>query len=152
MSAGEGYGRGYYGSGQLEQKQQPKRTSWFKVVAVVGVGGAVAWFLWPRKPPPDLSAYFPSDPKPSPPVETVASTTQAMAVQGSSTLGPLVPLGAFQKQLEDDARARGYVLVKDYEDSVVASARQLQAAGAKIILEPHLQHLAPRLQTDEKPK
>lgn len=151
MSAGAGYGRGYYGSGQLEQKP-PKRTSWFKVVAVVGVGGAVAWFLWPRKPPPDLSSYYPPEPQPRPPVETPAPATQAMTVQGGATMGPLVPLGAFQKQLEEDARARGYVLVKDYEDSVVASARQLQAAGAKIILEPHLQHLAPRLEADEKPR
>ena len=54
-------------------------------------------------------------------------------------------VGAFLKQLEDDARARGFISVKDYEDSVVASAKQLQTAGAQVVLAPHLQHLASRL-------
>jgi hypothetical protein len=37
-------------------------------------------------------------------------------------------------------------MVKDYEDSVIKSAKQLQAAGAKVVLAPHLEHLAPRLE------
>ncbi len=32
-----------------------------------------------------------------------------------------------------------------YEDAVVASARQLQATGARVVLAPHLAHLAPRI-------
>jgi hypothetical protein len=46
-------------------------------------------------------------------------------------------------------RARGFVLVKDYEDSVVATAKQLQASGAKVVLAPHLQHLSRLLETNE---
>lgn len=45
--------------------------------------------------------------------------------------------------------AEGYPGQKVYEDAVVASARQLQAAGAKVLLAPHLAHLAPRLGSPE---
>jgi hypothetical protein len=55
--------------------------------------------------------------------------------------------GAFAKQVEDDARARGFVSASDYEDSVVETAKQLKATGAQVVLAPHLQHLAPRLDT-----
>ena len=55
-------------------------------------------------------------------------------------------VGVFLKQLEDEARARGFARVKDYEDSLVASATQLQAAGARVVLAPHLQHLAARVE------
>lgn len=126
-----GYGRGYYGVGQLA-KEPPRRRSWFTIVAVLGVGAAVVWLLWPRgQKLPDLvpTAKQP-EPQPSPiPIST--SGTEAT--------------GAFLKQLEDDARARGFLAVKDYEDSVVASAKQLQTTGAKVVLAPHLQHLATRL-------
>lgn len=128
------------------------------MVAVIGVGGAIAWLVWPRRvtvdptrynghPPPGTPQYDPSAALP------VASPTAPLppapppAVSQSSVA--IVPLGSFQKQLEDDARARGFVLVRDYEDSVVATARQLQTAGTKVILAPHLQHLASRLEADE---
>lgn len=42
-----GYGRGHYGSERLDR--QPAITSWFKVAAVVGVAGGLAWLWWPRK-------------------------------------------------------------------------------------------------------
>jgi hypothetical protein len=40
---------------------------------------------------------------------------------------------------------RGHLSQQAYEDGVVTSARQLQAAGAKVVLAPHLAHLAPRI-------
>lgn len=177
MSAG--YGRGYYGSGQLEQSE-PKKRSWFTVVAVLGVGAAAVWLFYPRKKPGDgalpggYPMMSPGGQTMTPAMahamaQTMAQTTTptmapAMAPAPSPALlvdgtfhaaappAPTTAVGAFQKQLEDDARARGFVMVKDYEDSVVASAKQLQAAGAKVVLAPHLQHLASRLETNEPPK
>ena len=171
MSAG--YGRGYYGSGQLEQRE-PKKRSWFTYVAVLGIGAAAVWLVYPRKKPMD--GFLPSGtPMPDPNALTIApSSTLSIAPASAPTIAPAsVPaarqplvdgtfhatalpapttaLGAFQKQLEDDARARGFVMVKDYEDSVVTSAKQLQAAGAKVVLAPHLQHLASRLETKDPP-
>jgi hypothetical protein len=61
----------------------------------------------------------------------------------------IVPLasatGAFLAQVEQDARVRGFMSVKDYEDALIATSKELQASGAKITLAPHLQHLAPQL-------
>ena len=149
MSAG--YGRGYYGASQLA-KNGPRR-SWFTIVAVLGVGATAVWFLWPRKVPvdlgpvgkePDRSASAPA-PAPAPaPIPTTQSTALAtIDTTGSALMTGAT--GAFLKQLEDDARARGFISVKDYEDSVITSAKQLQAAGAQVVLAPHLQHLAPQL-------
>ena len=164
-----GYGRGYYGEGQLAQEPKRKR-SWFTVVAVVGVGAAVVWFLWPRnKAVPDFSS-FNKEPERSPlPTNTSDMSTQlASAPQFAqlppaqptqfaqlppaqptqfAQLPPAPPVGAFRKQLEDEAHARHFLTVKDYEDSVVRSAKQLQTAGAKVMLAPHLQHLAPQLES-----
>ena len=160
MSAG--YGRGYYGSGQLEE---PKRRSWFTIVAVLGVGAAVVWLLWPRRTAvnpgfgaekiADYPSQFPQSMS-LPPIVVNVNTSPGMTGTTSMTSTPhptypthLTPpahaTGAFLKQLEDDARARGFIAVKDYEDSVVASAKQLQAAGAQVMLAPHLQHLASQL-------
>ena len=167
-----GYGRGYYGVGQLVQ-EAPRRKSWFTVVAVIGVGAAVVWLMWPRKRVPLDFGPVGKEPARSPPIITVgadSSLTPSVQITPGAALAPYAPLaplapyaplaplalvapapatsatGAFRKQLEDDARARGFVLVKDYEDSVVKSAKQLQAAGAKVVLAPHLEHLAPRLE------
>jgi len=136
-----GYGRGYYGEGQLA-RNAPRRRSWFTVVAVLGAGAAVVWMLWPRSP-----ALQPYGEEPEPPAPPPLSPRQIAASPATNPPAAAEAIGAFQKQLEDDARARGFVLVKDYEDSVVATAKQLQAAGAKVAFEPHLQHLAPRLET-----
>ena len=119
----EGYGRGYYGAGQLAPSPS-RRRNWFNVVAVVGLGAAVVWLLWPRNSlPSHLSGNGVTKSEPPP---------QA----------PSAP------QLPDDefARSRGFSSVKEYEDSMIASAKQLQAAGAQVVLAPHLQHLAPRLE------
>ena len=148
-----GYGRGYYGAGQLARSPRRKR-SWFTVVAVLGVGAAVVWLLWPRKATPNLGSIDkepersqPPQPQQSSPLVVINTTGTTSVPLATVAASAPVATGAFLKQLEDDARTRGFVLVKDYEDSVVASAKQLQAAGAKVVLAPHLQHLAPQLES-----
>ena len=143
MSAG--YGRGYYGEQQLARA--PKKRNWFTLVAVLGVGAAVVWLLWPRKTTYDLptTSREPERLAPSPSPSTsplvVINTTNGSPAASA----PLVATGAFLKQVEDDARARGFMSVKDYENSVIATAKQLQATGAKVMLAPHLQHLESQL-------
>lgn len=155
MSAG--YGRGYYGASQLARA--PKKRSWFTIVAVLGAGAAVVWLLWPRKATTADPLVLSKEPEGPSPV--ASSSTGPLVVINTTSVpqGPAshavvaqahgpVPFatGAFLKQLEDDAMKRGFLSVKDYEDSVVASAKQLQASGAKVMLAPHLQHLAPQLE------
>ena len=146
MSAA-GYGRGYYGAGQLARSPRRKR-SWFTIVAVLGVGAAVVWFLWPRKVPPDFGPIG-KEPERSQPLPQPSQSSPLVVINTTGTASvPLATgaIGAFLKQVEDDARSRGYLSIKDYEDSVVATAKQLQATGAKVVLAPHLQHLAPRIE------
>jgi hypothetical protein len=144
MSAG--YGRGYYGAAQLARP--PKKRSWFTIVAVLGVGAAVVWLLWPKKAMPEFGPVD-KEPERLPPAP-VASTSPLVVIHTgnapvAASMPPAFATGAFLKQLEDDARARGFITVKDYEDSVVASAKKLQAAGAKVMFAPHLQHLESQL-------
>lgn len=117
MSAG--YGRGHYGAEQLDRERRRSGGGWFKIVAVVGLG-AVVWLMWPRERPEYAFAQEPSPP-PAPPS----------------------PDG----DLDQVARSRGFPSTKAYEDSMIASARELRAAGAKVELAPHLQHLAARLES-----
>jgi hypothetical protein len=79
----------------------------------------------------------PTPPTPTPPPLPASEITVPAA--------PSAPVGAFLKQLEDDALARGFSSTKEYEDSVVVTAKQLQAMGAKVVFAPHLEHLVPRL-------
>lgn len=140
-----GYGRGYYGDGQLAPKT-PRRGGWGKLALVVGVG-AVIWLVWPRRPKLDY-AVGPegNEPKPALPPSTIpmvlpdqsAPAPQQLFVQPPPALQP-------SPQISQIAEARGYPSQQAYEDAVVASARQLQASGAKVMLAPHLAHLAPRL-------
>jgi hypothetical protein len=111
-----GYGRGFYGSEQLEQKRSS--SGWFKIAAVVGIGAA-AWFLWPR----------------------------LRGARNTVTLEqpPQLPHVPYDQALEQFARSRGFASTRTYEDAVVASARDLRAAGAVIDLGPYLQHLKTRL-------
>ena len=150
-----GYGRGYYGNGQLAPSAPQRRTGWGTVIVVVGVGAAAAWFLWPRgsAPGPELpgggGGKDPDPPMPSLPPAPPGTAQPAVSSTApvSASAGPLssTAVGAFAKQVEDDAHARGFVSASDYEDSVVETAKQLEATGAKVTLAPHLQHLAPRL-------
>jgi hypothetical protein len=153
-----GYGRGYYGAEQLAP-QPPKRRGggWIKIAVVVGVG-AVVWYMWPRKPklyPFETAA----PPPPFPPQQSMQQSMQqsqqpmlpspppswqtAPAVPPPSQLA-LAPVSGYAeaKPLEP---MRDYAEQKAYEDAVVASARQLQDTGAKVVLAPHLQYLTSRL-------
>lgn len=124
-----GYGRGYYGASQLESRP-PRRGGWIKLALVVGVGAAI-WFWWPRKSPPLESPRTDDQaPAPSPPQNQLALPSNTAAPEGTQL-----------------ATTHGYPSQQAYEDAVVASARQLQDAGAQVLLAPHLQHLAPRLTT-----
>lgn len=143
MSAG--YGRGYYGVGQLAPRSQRPRTSnWVKIALVVGVG-AVVWLMWPRSKPHEPEAGRgdwpppPSPPPPPPPLPPTPPESPLHLVVPTTALVPAAP------QLEQAALARGYPSQQAYEDAVVASARQLQHDGATVTLAPHLQHLAARL-------
>jgi hypothetical protein len=131
-----GYGRGYYGAGQLAPKPpQPRRGSgWIKLAVVVGVGAAV-WYLWPRKPKLDYDdesggggPYPPTPSSPPPPPE-----------------GQLAQAFDSGVPIDQEAYARGYPSQQAYEDAVVASARQLQDTGARVTFAPHFQHLTHRL-------
>ena len=116
-----GYGRGYYGEGQLA----PRRSGggWFKAVAVVGVGAVVVWLLWPRSKPVTV---LHAEPPPAP---------------------QLPPAPPSNEGLDHVARSRGFESTREYEDAVLADARELRAAGAKVELGPQLQHLESRLAT-----
>lgn len=128
-----GYGRGYYGGAQLAQDPVRRRgSSWGKIALVVGVG-AVIWLMWPRTPKPEHEAG-PGDGEAKPP--SLPPTPPNTEAQTS---------GAQPQQLSQVAEARGYPGQQAYEDAVVASARQLQASGARVELAPHLAHLASRL-------
>jgi len=112
-----GHGRGYYGEGQLAQDSSQRRSGWSKLAFAVG-SGAVIWLMWPR-----IRKLV----SPGPGNVQVAS------------LAPL-PLMSQPAQVSE-----GYPGQRAYEDALVASALQLQASGAKVMLAPHLAHLAPRL-------
>jgi len=135
-----GHGRGYYGEGQLE-RQAPRRRGWIKLAVVVGVG-AVVWLMWPRKYVPVPGGDGPQPPVPSPFPPSEAPSPQLAQLGAPQQL----QLGAPQLDQLAIAQARGYSSQKAYEDAVVASARQLQETGAKVVLASHLQHLAPRLE------
>lgn len=147
-----GYGRGYYGEGQLA-RSAPRRRSWFTVVAVLGVGAAVVWLLWPRgsSPEPMYGGKESEAPPPPPPpsgaqIQISPPTSLLLQISAPAEASPPgVAVGAFLKQLEDDALLRGFSSTKEYEDSVIAIAKELGATGTKVMLAPHLQHLAPRL-------
>ena len=138
-----GYGRGYYGVGQLAPKAPRSGTSnWVKIAIVVGVG-TVVWFMWPRS-----KAYEPGagcggdEPEAPPPPPTLPSPGGQLQLPPPTTViaeGPMPP------HLTQEALARGFLSQQAYEDAVVASARQLRQTGATVTLAPHLQHLAARL-------
>ncbi len=138
-----GYGRGYYGVGQLAPRpQRPRTSNWAKIALVVGVG-AIVWFMWPRSKLYDPEAGRVGDePKPPPP-------SLPPPLEGQLQLPPpstaLVAEGLPPPQLTQEAVARGFPSQQAYEDAVVASARQLRETGAMVMLAPHLQHLTARL-------
>jgi len=220
-----GYGRGYYGEGQLARSPVRRRSVWSKIALAAGVvgAGAVIWVMWPRKPkcePGHSDAPLPAPPGPLPlaqetllpGAEVRGFPPQAYSPQGhaySSPGGPhpdaeprgyehssarALPPGAESRGYEHSparalppgAESRGYehsparalppgpeyahstvralppgaapgrarslppgeiMSQQAYEEAVLASARQLQATGAKVVFAPHLAHLAHRLGT-----
>ena len=113
--SGPGYGRGYFGSEQLDRARQERSgVGWFKVLAAAGLGAAV-WFFWPRK----------GDGTPS-----TAETPPAPL--SDETLGHV-------------ARARGFSSAKAYEDALIASAQELRATDAKVEFPPYFQYLEKRV-------
>lgn len=153
-----GYGRGYYGDEQLAKPPRRKGSGWVKIALVVGVG-AVVWFMWPRRasvqPWPVTSPPPPTPPLPEAlPVQTLPATFQPQMQQPPQpqlalpqAQAPLPPLqiATAPMQATQFAQSRGYPSTKEYEDAVVASARQLKDSGAQVMLAPHLAHLASRL-------
>lgn len=124
----QGYGRGYYGPNQLAPR--PRRGGgWLGKVAIVAGVGAVVWLVWPRR-----RADLPSLQDPQPP-----APPQPIPVHVALEAPPQ------HAQLQQLAQSRGYPSAQAYEDAVVDMVKQLQHAGAKVVLEPHLSHLAPRL-------
>jgi hypothetical protein len=143
-----GYGRGYYGADQLAKP--PRRgNGWIKLAVVAGVG-AVVWLMWPRaaQGEPSRDGDVPQLPPPQPqsvvpPAPTIAASP---AQPPPLALAPPAPLALpDQQHAAQFAQSRGYPTSKDYEDAVVASARQLQDSGAKVVMAPHLAHLTSRL-------
>lgn len=120
----EGYGRGYYGEGQLAQP--PRRGSrWFKVALVLGVGGAAAaWYFWWRKPK----------------LELPLGTNLQLAHEKMFLLDAL-PVST----TKEISASRGFPSQQEYEDGIVAMAKHLQDTGARVELAPHLAHLSPRI-------
>lgn len=161
MSAA-GYGRGYYGDNQLA-KDPPRRGSvWFKIALVVGAG-AVIWYVWRRRSASRAAQLGPefglaggelalAQAQALPSAEW--QHVQPQFVQPQFFVAPSQPaLPAYPVSTEPRvhhaqiAQPTAPVLpsMQEYEDAIVTSARQLQATGAKVVLAPHLAHLAPRL-------
>jgi hypothetical protein len=133
-----GYGRGYYGGGQMAPEPERRRGGWIKYVVIAGVGAAI-WFMWPRKKTAELGqAPDALPPSPVPPYAQLPTPPPAMAqVLPGTPVQQALPVAV--------DLSRGYPNQQAYEDAVVASARHLRDAGAQVVLAPHLQHLAPRL-------
>lgn len=115
-----GYGRGYYGADQLAHTSSPvppRGSVWIKLGVILGAG-AVVWYLWPRGP------------------KNIPETEQGSAEEKSPVQAPSPSLEGLA--LHQGARLRGYPSQAAYEDAVVASARDLQDAGAQVAFAPHL--------------
>jgi hypothetical protein len=111
--------RGYYGN----PAPLPARRSgggWLKIAAVVGIGAAAWYWVIPA---------------------IVARRTRRMQLQLAAPLPPSQPV----HPLDEVARSRGFASGADYEDALVATARELEAAGARVDLGPRLTHLESRL-------
>jgi hypothetical protein len=161
-----GYSRGYYGEGQLAQPPARHRgsswTKWALAVGVIGTG-AVIWFMWPRKSEHEGSgAGLREDDSRSIPLPPGPSMERQTVLPPAQLAPPTLPLSSpcffpggegrgfhsaegrdFSHSAEE--RGQGHLSQQAYEDAVVASARQLQATGAKGVLAPHLAHLAHRI-------
>jgi hypothetical protein len=109
-----------YGRGYYGDAQLAQRSGggWFKIAAIVGLG-AVTWY-W-----------------------VLPKIRSRRAIAEISQLPPLPPSPS---ELEQIAQMRGYASAREYEDAIVAMARDLAASGAKVDLGAHFQHLRPYLE------
>ena len=89
----------------------------------------------------------------APPVQHAQFAAVAPPVQHAQFAPPVQPraylpassASASVAQPSQPSQFHGYASTKEYEDAVVASAKQLKDSGAQVMLAPHLAHLAPRL-------
>jgi hypothetical protein len=89
-----GYGRGYYGTEQLDRRPRPRTSAWVKAALVVGVGAGV-WLMWPRSKPYDPDAARGDDePKaPPPPPPPTPPTGQPYQLPPTGQSYPSPPTG-----------------------------------------------------------
>lgn len=122
----------------------------------------------PKLPPPPMppspegqfaqtSGFAPSQPLPapiSPPVQQAQFAAPASALApapapaGYGQFAPSAPPRGYlpaPPPAAQPSQSHGYASTKEYEDAVVASAKQLKDSGAQVMLAPHLAHLTPRL-------
>lgn len=104
-------GRGVYGNPAPLPARQPGG-GWIKVAAVVGLGAAI-WF-WAI---PAIGSKSKQSPPPSHEPPPAPHPLDAVAL------------------------SRGFPSRAAYEDAMLAMKRELEAAGAKVELAPHLAHL-----------
>lgn len=71
---------------------------------------------------------------------------QIQQVQQAHLSSPLSQLSSPSRQLPSP-QGESLSAQEVFEDAVVESARQLQAAGTKVVLAPHLSHLSSRLES-----
>lgn len=111
--------RGYYGN---PAPLPPRRSGggWIKVAAVAGLGAAIWFWVIPA---------IGSKPKLAPPPH----------------VPPPLPPASPPHPLDEVAHSRGFSSGPAYEDALVATARELESAGARVDLGPHLAHLGSRV-------
>jgi hypothetical protein len=116
-----GHGRGFYGGAQLDREPKRKSGLWWKIAVVAGVG-AVVWYVLPRKKIAEVAP--PLAPQPPAPSLPVAQLQLVLASPPASSA------------LDQLAQQRGFASAREYEEAVLGSIRELEAAGAKIMAPP----------------
>lgn len=107
--------RGCYGNPAPLPARRPGG-GWIKVAAVVGLGAAIWFYVIPAIG--SKSKHVPPSPHepPAPPPHP----------------------------LDEAARSRGFSSTAAYEDAMIAMKRELEAAGSRVELAPHLAYLESR--------
>jgi hypothetical protein len=116
-----GHGRGFYGGAQLDREPKRKSGLWWKIAVVAGVG-AVVWYVLPRKKIAEV-APPPAPPPPTPQLPVAQLQLVLASPPANSALDQL-------------AQQRGFASAREYEEAVLGSIRELEAAGAKITAPP----------------
>lgn len=127
-----GHGRGFYGGAQLDREPKRKSGFWWKIAIVAGVG-AVVWYVLPRK---KIVETVPP-PAPQPPATQLPMAQLQLVLAAPPTSSALDQL----------AQQRGFASAREYEEAVLGSIRELEAAGAKITAAPPFQQRTPPSRT-----